>query len=91
VRKFLERIRDEVHRFAITYHRTLRGHRVGVSALQSIPGIGKKRVVELLRHFGSLKRVGEASVEEIAQVKGIPEKLAAEIKEFLGKLEGMKK
>jgi excinuclease ABC subunit C len=90
VRKFLERIRDEVHRFAITYHRTLRGHRVGVSALQSIPGIGKKRVVELLRHFGSLARVREASVEEIAQVKGIPEKLAGEIKEFLEKLEGMK-
>jgi excinuclease ABC subunit C len=91
VRKFLERIRDEVHRFAVTYHRTLRGHRMSVSALQSIPGMGKKRVVELLRHFGSLKRVGEASVEEIAEVKGIPEKLAGEIKQFLGTLEGMNK
>ncbi|HUI91549.1 MAG TPA: excinuclease ABC subunit UvrC [Chitinivibrionales bacterium] len=83
VRKFLERVRDEVHRFAITYHRTLRGHRIGVSALQSVPGMGKKRVVELLRHFGSLKRVKEASVDEIAGVKGIPAKLAMEIKRFL--------
>ena len=91
VRKFLERIRDEVHRFAITYHRTLRGHRISVSALQSIPGMGKKRVVELLRRFGSLKRVGEASAEEIAEVKGIPEKLAREIKEFLEKLDAMDK
>jgi excinuclease ABC subunit C len=91
VRKFLERIRDEVHRFAITYHRTLRGHRMSVSALQSVPGMGKKRVVELLRHFGSLARVKDASVEEIAEVKGIPKKLAGEIKEFLEKLEGMKK
>jgi len=91
VRKLLERIRDEVHRFAITYHRTLRGHRMSVSALQSVPGMGKKRVVELLRHFGSLARVKDASVEEIAEVKGIPKKLAGEIKEFLEKLEGMKK
>ncbi len=87
VRRFLERIRDEVHRFAITYHRTLRGHRLGVSALQSIPGMGKKRVVELLRHFGSLARVRQASVEEIAGVKGIPRKLAGEIKDFLEKLQ----
>jgi excinuclease ABC subunit C len=91
VRKLLERIRDEVHRFAITYHRTLRGHRMSVSALQSVPGMGKKRVVELLRHFGSLARVKDASVEEIAEVKGIPKTLAGEIKEFLERLEGMKK
>jgi excinuclease ABC subunit C len=91
VRKLLERIRDEVHRFAITYHRTLRGHRMSVSALQSVPGMGKKRVVELLRHFGSLARVKDASVEEIEEVRGIPKKLAGEIKEFLEKLEGMKK
>jgi len=83
VRKFLERVRDEAHRFAITFHRTLRGHRIGTSVLQSMPGMGKKRVVELLRHFGSLKRVKEASVEEIAEVKGIPKKLAGEIKRFL--------
>jgi excinuclease ABC subunit C len=83
VRKFIERIRDEVHRFAITYHRTLRGHRMGASVLQSIPGMGKKRVVQLLRHFGSLQRVKDASVGEIAEVKGIPEKLAGEIKMYL--------
>ena len=83
VRKFLERVRDEAHRFAITFHRTLRGHRMGASVLQSIPGMGKKRVVELLRHFGSIKRVKEASVDEIAGVKGVPGKLAGEIKRFL--------
>jgi excinuclease ABC subunit C len=83
VRKFLERVRDEAHRFAITFHRTIRGHRIGASVLQSMPGMGKKRVVELLRHFGSLKRVKEAGIEEIAAVKGIPEKLAGEIKKFL--------
>jgi excinuclease ABC subunit C len=90
VRKFLERVRDEAHRFAITFHRTLRGHRIGTSVLQSMPGMGKKRVVELLRHFGSLKRVKEASVEEIAEVKGIPNKLAGEIKRFLENLENKK-
>ncbi len=83
VRKFLERIRDEVHRFAIAYHRTLRGHRLAVSALQSVPGMGKKRVVLLLRHFGSLSAARKASVEEIAKVKGIPATLAQEIKKFL--------
>jgi excinuclease ABC subunit C len=86
VRKFLERIRDEVHRFAITYHRGLRGKQAGASVLQGIPGMGKKRVVELLRHFGSVKRISEATEEEIAAVKGIPKGLAREIVVFLGKL-----
>jgi excinuclease ABC subunit C len=86
VRKFLERIRDEVHRFAITYHRGLRGKQAGASVLQTIPGMGKKRVVELLRHFGSVKRISEASEDELASVKGIPKGLAKVLKEFLGKL-----
>jgi excinuclease ABC subunit C len=86
VRKFLERIRDEVHRFAITYHRGLRGKQAGASVLQSVPGMGKKRVVELLRHFGSVKRISEATEEEIASVKGMPKALAHDVKAFLQKL-----
>jgi excinuclease ABC subunit C len=86
VRKFLERIRDEVHRFAITYHRGLRNKQAGASVLQNVPGMGKKRVVELLRHFGSVKRVSEATEEEIASVKGMPKGLARDVKEFLEKL-----
>jgi excinuclease ABC subunit C len=86
VRKFLERIRDEVHRFAITYHRGLRGKQAGASVLQSVPGMGKKRVVELLRHFGSVKRISEATEEEIASVKGMPKGLAKDVKQFLKKL-----
>jgi excinuclease ABC subunit C len=86
VRKFLERIRDEVHRFAITYHRGLRGKQAGASVLQSIPGMGKKRVVELLKHFGSVKRISDATEDEIASVKGMPKPLANEVKTFLEKL-----
>jgi excinuclease ABC subunit C len=86
VRKFLERIRDEVHRFAITYHRGLRGKQAGASVLQGIPGMGKKRVVELLKHFGSVKRISEATEEDISAVKGIPKGLAKDIVVFLGKL-----
>jgi excinuclease ABC subunit C len=86
VRKFLERVRDEVHRFAITYHRGLRGKQAGASVLQGIPGMGKKRVVELLKHFGSVKRISEATEEDIAAVKGIPKGLAKDIVVFLGKL-----
>jgi excinuclease ABC subunit C len=86
VRKFLERIRDEVHRFAITYHRGLRGKQAGASVLQSVPGMGKKRVVELLKHFGSVKRISEATEEEISSVKGMPKSLAKEVKTFLEKL-----
>ncbi len=86
VRKLLERIRDEVHRFAITFHRGLRNKQASASALQSIPGMGKKRVVELLKHFGSVKRASEATEDEIASVKGIPKNLAKEIKAFLEEL-----
>jgi len=85
VRKFLERIRDEVHHFAITYHRSLRGRQIGSSALEAIPGIGKKRMVELLKHFGSVKRVSEASLEDLLKVKGMAKGLAMEIWEFFEK------
>jgi len=67
----LVRIRDEAHRFAVEFHRKLRRARNLESVLEEIPGIGEGRRRGLLRHFGSLKRVREASVEEIAGVPGL--------------------
>ena len=67
----LARIRDEAHRFAITYHKKLRGKAAVASLLEEVPGIGEARRKALLRHFGSLKRVQEASREELAAVQGM--------------------
>lgn len=80
----LARIRDEAHRFAVTYHRTLRGKKSLSSPLDDIPGIGRHRKQELLRRFGSLKKLREASVEELTEVKGITKGLARSIREKLG-------
>ncbi|MEN6521032.1 MAG: excinuclease ABC subunit UvrC [Armatimonadota bacterium] len=63
----LQRVRDEAHRFAIEYHRKLRAKRMTKSILTEIPGIGKKRRSALLKHFGSLKKIREASLEELEQ------------------------
>lgn len=71
----LQRIQEEVHRFAISFHRERRAKSMVASALDSIPGIGEKRRKQLLKHFGSLKKIREASVEEFQQI-GIGEKLA---------------
>ncbi|MBI9074418.1 MAG: excinuclease ABC subunit UvrC [Desulfatibacillum sp.] len=80
---FLQRIRDEAHRFAITTHRKKRGKTIRKSALDGIPGIGEKRKTDLLRHFGSVKRLREASPEEIAKVPGIGVKAAENLLEAL--------
>ena len=80
----LARIRDEAHRFAVSYHRTLRGKKSLHSPLDDIPGIGAQRKKELLRRFGSLKKVREATVEELREVKGISEELARSIRDRLG-------
>lgn len=77
--RLLQGLRDESHRFAITYHRKLRQKRTLTSELDDIPGIGPSRRKTLLRHFGSLKKVREASAEDLAAVDGISEKLAGEI------------
>jgi excinuclease ABC subunit C len=69
---FLQRIRDESHRFAITFHRNLRKREALHSELEELPGIGKKRVQALLRHFGSLKRIREASLAELKAMPGLP-------------------
>jgi len=79
---FLQKIRDEAHRFAITFMRKRKSKSLSTSALDAIAGIGPKKKRALLRHFGSVKRLGEATVEEIAAVPGISKKDAAELKRF---------
>ena len=76
----MQRLRDEAHRFAITYHRALRAKAATHSAFDDLPGVGPKRRAALLRVFGSAKRVREAPVEQIAAVPGIGAALAARIK-----------
>jgi len=75
----LQRIRDEAHRFAITYHRALRGREGLRSVLDDIPGVGAKRRKQLLKSFGSLKRVRQATIDELAAVPGIAMHLAEAI------------
>jgi excinuclease ABC subunit C len=77
--RLLQQIRDEAHRFAVEHHRKLRGKRSVYSELDEIVGIGDQRRKRLIRHFGSLKNLKAASLEEIKQVKSIPEKLAEKI------------
>ncbi|NMH69934.1 excinuclease ABC subunit UvrC [Bacillus sp. RO3] len=78
----LQRIQDEVHRFAITFHRQLRGKSAFQSTLDEIDGIGPKRKKQLLKHFGSMKKMKEATVEEFTEI-GIPEAVAKELVEKL--------
>ncbi len=78
----LQRIQDEVHRFAITFHREQRAKSMIVSQLDSIPGIGEKRRKQLLKHFGSVKKIREASVEDFRPLS-IGDKLAQTILEAL--------
>jgi excinuclease ABC subunit C len=79
----LQRIRDEAHRFALGYHQRLR-HKEGIaSALDSIPGIGPKRKKALLKKFGSVRGIKEASIDELSTVTGITNKLADKVKEYL--------
>ena len=81
----LQRVRDEAHRFVNLYHRKLRTRARIMSRLDAIPGIGPRRRRALLRRFGSLRRMAEASPEEIAAVPGITLTLAAQIKEQLAR------
>jgi len=79
----LQRVRDEAHRFAITYHRKVREKAGTRSALDSIPGVGPKRKRALLRKFGSVKGIREAAVDEIAATVGFTRSLAERVKEYL--------
>jgi len=85
----LARLRDEAHRFAITFHRKLRRERNFKSVLEEIPGIGDKRKRSLLSHFGSLKRIRAATAEEIAQVEGFNQDLADRVQRFLAAKEAV--
>ena len=81
----LQRARDEAHRFAISYHRRLRRKEVITSALDNIPGIGPRRKKALLKKFGSIEAIKEASSEELSQTEGITLALAQKVKEELVK------
>lgn len=72
----LRKVRDEAHRFAISYHRKLRGEKLIKSPLEKIPGIGKKRRLELLRFFGNIDAIRDAAADEIAKLKGFNRKIA---------------
>ncbi|TAL28701.1 MAG: excinuclease ABC subunit UvrC [Nitrospirae bacterium] len=79
----LKKIRDEAHRFAISFHRKLRDKRLMESPLEKIRGIGKKRRLALLRHFGSIEDIRKAVVDDIAGIKGFNKKIAEKIIEGL--------
>ncbi|MDA4109543.1 excinuclease ABC subunit UvrC [Mycolicibacterium holsaticum] len=80
----LQRVRDEAHRFAITYHRSKRSKRMTASALDSIRGLGEHRRKALVTHFGSVARIKQASIEEITAVPGIGVATARAVLEALG-------
>ena len=75
----LQRLRDESHRFAVEYHRKLRGKRMTESVLDGIPGLGEKRKNRLLEEYGSLKRVKESTLQELNEIKWLPKKVASEV------------
>ncbi|HUT55877.1 MAG TPA: excinuclease ABC subunit UvrC [bacterium] len=79
----LMRVRDEAHRFAVSYHKLLRQKRARRSSLTEIPGIGRKKAAALLKHFGGIRKLREAGAEEIAAAPGISKSDAERIKQFL--------
>jgi excinuclease ABC subunit C len=81
--QLLQRLRDEAHRFANAYHQKLRERKIVFSALDDIAGVGERRKRALIRHFGSVRHVREARVEEIAAVEGIGPKVAERIHQYL--------
>lgn len=78
----MQRIRDEAHRFAITYHRKLRSKRNMVSVLDNIPGIGESRRQALWKAFGSIQAIKDADIEQLAQVEGMNKKVAESIHRY---------
>ena len=79
----VQRIRDEAHRFAITFHRAKRGKSMVTSALDSVPGLGAVKRKALIKHFGSVAKVRRASVEELQQVSGVGPALAQKVHDHL--------
>ncbi|MBZ5739996.1 excinuclease ABC subunit UvrC [Nocardioides mangrovi] len=84
----LQRVRDEAHRFAITHHRSRRSKSMVESVLDDVPGLGEVRRKTLLKHFGSLKKLREAEVDEIALVPGIGPRTATSIKDAVARASG---
>jgi excinuclease ABC subunit C len=84
----VQRIRDEAHRFAITYHRTVRGKRALASVFDEVEGIGPVRKKALLKRFGSVRRIREASLDDVAATPGVGRVAAERLKEHLAR-EGM--
>jgi excinuclease ABC subunit C len=83
----VQRIRDEAHRFSITYHRKVRSERTFKSVLDEIPGIGPKRKQALMKHFGSVRAISAASIDELAALDGMTHDAAEKVKEYIGRLE----
>jgi excinuclease ABC subunit C len=81
----LEKLRNEAHRFAVTYHRKMRGRGTLRSSLEEIPGIGPKRKKNLLKHFGSMKKIGEATLEELSSCPGLSSAAAEAVFRFFRK------
>ena len=79
----IRRLRDEAHRFALTYHRVLRARRIRDSALDEVEGIGAKRKQQLLAAFGSVARLRRATEDQIAAIPGIGAAMARNIKDTL--------
>ena len=79
----IQRLRDEAHRFAITYHRRLRQKSLSASVLDEIPNLGPKRKQALLQHFGSIEAIRAASLDKLLSVKGIPRNVAENIRKHL--------
>ncbi|MEE8362994.1 MAG: excinuclease ABC subunit UvrC [Dehalococcoidia bacterium] len=79
----VQRVRDEAHRFAITFHRSVRSRAARQSALDLVPGIGPKRKRQLVRQFGSVKAIREASVDDLAAAPGMTRRLAERVKEYV--------
>ena len=80
--RLLQNLRDEAHRFAVTYHRKLRGKRTLTTSLEAVPCVGPKRAKTLLKAFGSVKRIKEASTEQLEKVDGISPKQAQRIWQY---------
>jgi excinuclease ABC subunit C len=78
----IQRIRDEAHRFAISYHRNLREKSFRKSALDEIPGIGPKRKKALLKYFGSVEKIKNANLQELNKINSIDKKTAENIKKY---------
>ena len=79
----IQRLRDEAHRFAVTYHRRLRQKSLSASVLDEIPNVGPRRKQALLQHFGSIEAIREASLDTLLSVKGIPRSVAESIRKHL--------